>query len=71
MKNIRILLYTLTGLAAGIGIGLLLAPSAGSETRNRILSSVGKLKSRFGFDEEEFSDSELEMDATSGRAYGY
>ena len=69
MKNIQVLLYTLAGLVIGVGIGMLFAPSAGKEIRGKVLSSAGSV---FGIDgEEEFSDSEMEMDATNGRSYGF
>lgn len=69
-NNLKVLLYTLAGLAAGIGIGLLLAPEAGNETRRKLKYSTDKLKRRFGIHGEDFSESELEMDATNGRSFG-
>jgi gas vesicle protein len=72
MKNIKILLYTLSGLLVGAGLGLLLAPSSGSTSRERIMVAAEKFRKRFGLtNEEEFSDSEMEMDATTGRNYGF
>jgi gas vesicle protein len=65
----KVLLYMLAGLAVGVGVGMLFAPSAGSETRSRLLDTV---LGNFGWDaEEEFSYSEMEMDATNGRRYGF
>ena len=71
MKDIKVLLYSLVGLAVGVVLGMLFAPSTGSETRSKLFGSVGKLKSGLGLSEDEFSDSELEMDATNGRSYGF
>jgi gas vesicle protein len=71
MKNLKILLYTLAGLLMGVGIGVLIAPSAGRETRSRLTGSVNKLRKNFGMEEDEFSDSEMEMDARSGRSYDF
>jgi gas vesicle protein len=69
-NNLKIVLFAVAGLAAGIGLGLLLAPEAGSETRRKLKYASGKLKKRFGIDSEDFSDSELEMDATYGNTFG-
>ncbi len=69
-SNLKVLLYTLTGLAAGIGIGILLAPAAGAETRRKLKYSSENLKKRLGIDGNDFSDTELEMDATNGRSFG-
>ena len=69
-SNLKVVVYTLTGLAAGIGIGLLLAPQAGNETRRKLKYSTDNLKKRLGLDGEDFSHSELEMDATNGRGFG-
>lgn len=70
--NIKILLYTLSGLFVGVGLGLLLAPSSGSETRKRFMASAEKFRKKFRLiNEEEFSDSEMEMDAVAGPLYGF
>jgi gas vesicle protein len=72
MMNFKVLLCTLTGLIVGAGIGVLLAPYAGSETRSRMACALGKLRASVGLDgEEEFSDSEMEMDARSSHRYGF
>ena len=64
------MLFALAGVVAGIGIGMLLAPAAGSETRRKLRYSTDDLKKRLGLHNEEFSDSELEMDAVNGRRFG-
>ncbi len=72
MKNVKVLLYTVTGLIVGFGIGLLAAPVAGRDIRYRLKYTANKLKGRLGIDgHKEFSDSEMEMDATNGRSYGF
>lgn len=72
MRDFRIVLYTLAGVIAGIGVGLFLAPSTGREMRYRLRYSAGKLGKRLGIDgDQEFSDSEMEMDATNGRRPGF
>ena len=70
MKELKVVAFTLLGLAAGVGIGILLAPTAGNETRRRIKYSAENLKKRLGIDGEDFSETELEMDATNGRSFG-
>jgi gas vesicle protein len=71
MMNLKVLLYTLAGLVVGAGIGVLLAPYAGSETRSRLACAIGKVRTSLGLDsEDEFSDSEMEMDARSSHRYG-
>ena len=40
----NILIGTLSGLAAGVAVGILIAPAEGSETRQRISDSAGTLK---------------------------
>src|SRR5690242_3936914 len=42
--NSTILVSTLVGAAVGAGVALLVAPSSGEETRQKIKSSVGNLK---------------------------
>ena len=43
MSAQRILVATLTGFVAGVAVGLLVAPSSGSETRQRLADSAGDL----------------------------
>lgn len=66
----KVMLFALAGVAAGIGIGMLLAPASGSETRRKLRYSTDDLKKRLGLHTDEFSDSELEMDAVNGRSFG-
>lgn len=66
----KVMLFALAGVAAGIGIGMLLAPASGSETRRKLRYSTNDLKKRLGLHADEFSDSELEMDAVNGRSFG-
>lgn len=40
MSAQRVLIATLTGFVAGVAVGLLVAPSSGSETRQRIADSA-------------------------------
>ena len=40
----KFLIGTLSGLAAGIAVGILIAPAEGSETRQRISESASSLK---------------------------
>ena len=51
----------IAGIAVGIGIGLLIAPEKGSETRRKLTDSAGdwmeKLKTLFSTGEEEGSTS--------------
>jgi gas vesicle protein len=70
MKHLKLLLFTITGLMVGVGIGVLLAPSSGTETRNR-LRGLAKYRINLGLEDDEFSDSEMEMDARSGRSYDF
>ena len=69
-SNLKVVLYALAGLTIGIGIGVLFAPDAGSEMRRKLKYSTDNLKKRLGLDGEDFSDSELEMDATRGGNFG-
>ena len=73
----KVLLAGITGLAAGIGIGLLFAPAKGSKTRKRlkkrlmsladfieddVSDKLGALKSAFANEEEEDDeDDDLQM----------
>lgn len=43
MSAQRVLVATLTGFVAGVAVGLLVAPSSGSETRQRLADSAGDL----------------------------
>lgn len=43
MSAQRILVATLSGFVAGVAVGLLVAPSSGTETRQRIADSAGDL----------------------------
>jgi gas vesicle protein len=65
----KVVFYAIAGLAVGIGIGLLFAPDSGREMRRKLKYSTDNLKKRLGLDGEDFSDSELEMDATHGRTF--
>jgi gas vesicle protein len=40
----KILIGTLSGLVAGVAIGLLTAPAKGSETRDKIADTAGSIK---------------------------
>jgi gas vesicle protein len=61
MKQYSIIMKTtvglIAGIALGIGIGLLIAPDKGSETRKKLADSagdwMGKLKDFFGAGEQE------------------
>ena len=44
----KILLAAVTGLAAGIALGILFAPDKGSETRKKIRKTVDDLTDRIG-----------------------
>lgn len=68
-NNLKAVLFGLAGLAVGVGIGILLAPDAGNETRRKLKYATDRVKKRLGLDKEDFSDSELEMDAIDGRSY--
>ena len=60
----RILIAALSGFVAGVAVGLLVAPSSGSETRQRIAESASdwtggikeKIRNFRGKAEEELSD---------------
>ncbi|HYJ65175.1 MAG TPA: YtxH domain-containing protein [Parafilimonas sp.] len=64
MSAQRILVATLTGFVAGLAVGLLVAPSSGSETRQRIADSASdlaggikeKIRNFRGKTEDELSD---------------
>ena len=76
-SNSKVLLAGITGLAAGIGIGLLFAPAKGSKTRKRlkkrlmsladfieddVSDKLGALKSAFANEEEDDDeDDDLQM----------
>jgi gas vesicle protein len=42
----RVLIWTLSGLAAGVAIGMLVAPAEGSETRQKIADTADTLKKK-------------------------
>lgn len=67
----RVLLFSLMGLVVGVGLGVLLAPEAGNETRRKLRYSADALKKKLRIDGDDFTDSEMEMDATNGRGFGY
>lgn len=71
MKTLNILLYTFAGLAVGVGIGMMFAPSAGHETRRKLKYNATTFKKKLGLDGEDFTDTEMEMDATNGRNFGW
>jgi gas vesicle protein len=64
MSAQRTLVATLTGFIAGLAVGLLVAPSSGSETRQRIADSASdlaggikdKIRNLRGKGEDELSD---------------
>jgi gas vesicle protein len=79
-SNSKVLLAGIAGLAAGIGIGLLFAPTKGSKTRKRLKKRImsladfieddvndklGALKSAFAVEEEEDEDDENEPETVS------
>ncbi|HEX6915862.1 MAG TPA: YtxH domain-containing protein [Chitinophagaceae bacterium] len=70
MNNLKMVVFTLAGLVAGIGLGVLLAPAAGTETRRKLKYSTSALRKKLGLDGEDFADSEMEMDAVRGRNFG-
>ncbi|WEK34919.1 MAG: YtxH domain-containing protein [Candidatus Pseudobacter hemicellulosilyticus] len=47
MSTQKVILGTLTGVLAGVAIGLLAAPASGAETRQKIADSAGSLKRKF------------------------
>jgi gas vesicle protein len=57
----KVTLGIIAGIAVGVGIGLLIAPEKGSETRKKLADSAGdwieKLKNLFSVSEEEASGS--------------
>jgi gas vesicle protein len=65
----KIMLFALAGLVAGVGIGLLFAPLSGRESRERLRNSTAELYRKLGLSNDEFSESELEMDALTGRSF--
>ena len=69
-NSMRALLCTMASLTIGMGIGLMIAPATGNETRRKLRYSTGNLKKKIGIGKDEFSHSELEMDATNGRSLG-
>jgi len=60
----KVTLSIIAGFAVGVGIGLLIAPEKGDETRRRLVNSAGdwmeKLKNLFSAVEEETSPSSSE-----------
>lgn len=70
MNNFKVVIFTLAGLVLGVGLGVLLAPEAGTETRRKLRYSADTLKKRLRLDGDEFTDTEMEMDATNGRSFG-
>jgi len=42
----KVLIGTLTGLAAGLAIGILIAPESGTETRRKLTDKADDLKNR-------------------------
>ena len=47
MSTQKVMLGTLTGVLAGIAIGLLVAPASGTETRQKIADTAGSLKKKW------------------------
>lgn len=43
----KVLIGTLSGLVAGVAIGLLVAPASGDETRQKIADTAGTLKKKW------------------------
>jgi len=60
----KVTLSIIAGFAVGVGIGLLIAPEKGDETRRRLVNSAGdwmeKLKNLFSAVEEKTSSSSSE-----------
>jgi gas vesicle protein len=48
MSAQKILISALSGIVAGVAIGLLVAPAKGSETRQKISDSAANLKDKLG-----------------------
>jgi len=67
--NRKHVLLTLAGLTAGVAIGFLLVPGNGRQVRSKLRYASGKIKEALGC-RPRFSNSEMEMDATSGRRFG-
>ena len=47
MSTQKVMLGTLTGVLAGVAIGLLVAPASGSETRQKLADSAASLRKRW------------------------
>lgn len=47
MSTQKVILGTLTGVLAGVAIGLLAAPASGAETRQKIADTAGSWKRKF------------------------
>jgi len=71
MKTLNILLCTLAGLAVGVGVGMIIAPAAGHETRRRLRYTAETFRKKLRHIDEDFTDTEMEMDATNGRNFGW
>ncbi|MCE3282826.1 MAG: YtxH-like protein [Chitinophagaceae bacterium] len=69
MNKMKVMIFALGGLVAGVAIGLLLAPVSGQEARERLRKSTDDLYRKLGLRSDEFSESELEMDALTGRSF--
>jgi len=80
-SSAKMLLAGITGLAAGVAIGLLFAPAKGSKTRKRlkkklmsladtigdgVTDKLGAFKSVFASDEEEGDEDDEEAEAEDG-----
>ncbi len=47
MSMQKVMVGTLTGVLAGVAIGLLVAPASGAETRQKIADTAGSLKKKW------------------------
>ena len=47
MSTQKVMLGTLTGVLAGVAIGMLCAPASGAETRQKIADGAGALRKKF------------------------